>query len=422
MGRAVGNRTGADPVERHFALPSNPFSLIGNSLAWRSIVYCFTSIFVGLAALAAGLIGFAALPLVARRVTGVEQRRVAILRLPRLGGIEPSTGAAIAVWGATMLFGLVSLIVGAVLVGSVTVLVWMLLPAITALANAGPDTFWPRIAFFLAILLALWAAVMCGLYVAWGLAVAQTRGVRRILAAQADLSQQVADLASSRNELVDTFESERRRIERDLHDGAQQHLVVATMRLGEAVYWLDETNPDDARGCVLTAQQSIEDALAALRTTIRGLHPQVLTERGLVAAVRELAARQPVPTTLETSGVARPLPPAVENAAYHVLSEALTNVAKHAGASSAVVRLDFRDGLTASVCDDGAGGARSVGGHGLSGLAERMAAVGGALTITSPEGGPTLVSAKFALDQTESPDQSDRTDQTERPGGAPSES
>ena len=391
-------------LRRRLALPGNPFALIAKPLAWRSVGYCLTSALVGLAALVAGVVGFAALGFVSRRIARVEGRRVTVLRLPRLDAPAP-TGSTVAVWGATVLFGFVDTILGAAMLAGVAMLAWILIQAIgVTTVSAAPGLLAPRLLAVIVESLLLWGLVTFALYVAWGLASAQARAVHRLLASQANLSRRVAELTSSRTELVDTFETERRRIERDLHDGAQQHLVVATMRLGEARYWLDETKPDDTRACVLAAQQSIEDALAALRTTIRGLHPQVLTERGLVAAVRELAARHPIPTTFATRGEPRPLAASVENAAYHLVSEALTNVAKHARASSATVTLDYTDALVAAVTDDGAGGARCVGGHGLSGLTERMAAVGGALTITSPAGGPTQIVARFD------------------PGGAPSES
>ena len=393
----MGSDVTDDAWRQQLALPGNPFALVGKPLAWRGVGYCFTSILTGLAALVAGVAGLAVLGLVARRVARVEGARVGILRLPRLAGDQAPTGSAIAVLGATVLFGLVEAILGAVLLGSVALLAWVWAHALVATAtNTDPDRIAPRVLTVLIETVLLWGLVTFALFIFWGLASAQARAVHRILASQDDLSQRVAELTSSRTELVDTFETERRRIERDLHDGAQQHLVVATMRLGEAVYWLDEAQSADARGCVVGAQQSIEDALAALRTTIRGLHPQVLTERGLVAAVRELAARQSVPTTFATRGEPRPLAASVENAAYHLVSEALTNVAKHAGASAATVTLDYADELVASIADDGAGGARNVAGHGLSGLAERVAAVGGSLAITSPPGGPTLVEARFS--------------------------
>jgi len=377
------------------APPRNPLRVVATGLAWRSVGYCVTSVLVGVVSLIAGVVGFVVLPRVARRTARTERSRISILRLPRLveadatdatrDGWTSAAGANIAVWGTTALFGLVDAIVGGIVGAALTVLVVSLVDNVLAARASG-------IVFALVM---TWIALVVGLYAAWGLAWAQARIVQRILASQSELSARVAELQTSRSELVDVFETERGRIERDLHDGAQQHLVVSTLRLGEATYYLDEGQPDGARTAIADAQRSIEDALVALRDTIRGLHPQVLTERGLVAAVRELAARQPQPVTFAVEGDVRPVPQTIENAAYHVVSEALTNVAKHACAGSAQVVLAFADGLTVTVNDDGLGGATSVAGHGLSGLAERMDAVGGTLEITSPAGGPTSVVARF---------------------------
>ncbi len=387
------------------AVPANPLTMVANGLAWRSVWYCFTSIIVGWLALVAGIVGFVVLPLVAGVVAWVERRRVRFLGLPRLDEAEHSAdgtgtriiwarrgdGSNVAVWGSTVLFGLVSTVLGGPLMLGIILLVAVLCNiAVVELS------FW-WIVSELGVVVVLWVVLTISLYIAWGLASSQARAVHAILKSQSDLTDRVTELTQSRSELVDVFETERRRIERDLHDGAQQHLVVSTMRMGEAVYWLDQDNPGEARVSILTAQQSIEDALAALRDTIRGLHPQVLTERGLVAAVSELAARQPLPVTVRVEGQARPLAPALENAAYHVASEALTNVIKYAAARQATVTLAYGHRFVLSVSDDGVGGAARVPGHGLSGLAESLAAMDGTLEITSPAGGPTLVVASLPV-------------------------
>jgi signal transduction histidine kinase len=243
--------------------------------------------------------------------------------------------------------------------------------------------------------------VVFTLYVSWVLAAGQAYLEHSLLLPYSALTRQVDELTSSRSELVDVFEGERRRIERDLHDGAQQHLVVTTMRLGEAVYWLDQDDSAAARSAVLDAQTAVEDALAALRTTIRGIHPQVLTDRGLVAAVEELASRQPIPTRFECHGTPVPLPPQTESAAYYVVAEALTNVAKHAAASQAWVQLTYTGAeLRIDLTDDGRGGARWVPGHGISGLAERTQTAGGIFVLHSPEGGPTMITVTLPYDRT----------------------
>jgi signal transduction histidine kinase len=199
----------------------------------------------------------------------------------------------------------------------------------------------------------------------------------------------VADLRRSRVDLVDAFETERRRIERDLHDGVQQRLVALTMALGRA-----ELDVPDGPGLVAVqdAHRQAEEALAELRGTIRGIHPRVLVDHGLAAAVHELADRSDLPVTVDIR-LAHRLPAAVEQAAYYVVSEALTNVTRHAGARRAGVHAWLRDDtFVLTVEDDGVGGATADGtGTGLAGLVVRLDALGGTLRVTSPPGGPTEV-------------------------------
>lgn len=203
------------------------------------------------------------------------------------------------------------------------------------------------------------------------------------------------DLRRSRVDLVDAFETERRRIERDLHDGVQQRLVALTLTLGRAEYDL----PDGpARSLVQDAQRQAETALEELRSTVRGIHPRVLVDHGLAAAVHEIADRSAVPVRVDLT-VPDDLPPSVEAAAYFVVSEALTNVARHAAATSARVhgRVDGRS-LVLTVVDDGIGGAVPAPGSGLSGLALRLEALDGTLVVTSPPGGPTEVRMTCPID------------------------
>ena len=171
---------------------------------------------------------------------------------------------------------------------------------------------------------------------------------------EAQLAAEVADLRRSRVDLVDAFETERRRIERDLHDGVQQRLVALTMTLGRAELDVPE---GPGLATVQDAHRQAEEALAELRGTIRGIHPRVLVDHGLAAAVHELADRSSVPTTVDIRLPDR-LPPPVEQAAYFVVSEALTNVARHSGARRAGVHAWRRDdAFVLTVEDDGAGGA-----------------------------------------------------------------
>ena len=213
---------------------------------------------------------------------------------------------------------------------------------------------------------------------------------RAILAPRTDDSNaRLVEVTRSRARLVDAFGVERRRIERDLHDGAQQRLVALSMQLGLARLELPPGSPAAAQ--LATAQELARQALAELRELIRGVHPKVLTDRGLPAAVRDAAGNAPVPIDLDLRLDAR-LPEAVEVTAYFVVVEALANVAKHSQATRAGVTADVRDGrLHLDVRDDGRGGADPDRGTGLNGLADRVAAVEGTVALSSPPGGPTLV-------------------------------
>jgi signal transduction histidine kinase len=203
------------------------------------------------------------------------------------------------------------------------------------------------------------------------------------------LSQQVTELEASRTAAVDSAEAERRRIERDLHDGAQQRLVALAMDLGRAKEQF-ETDPERARELVTDAHDEAKAALADLRGLVRGIHPAILTDRGLDAALSAVVARSPVPVTLNVDVTPRP-PAAVESTAYFVVSEALVNVAKHAHATKATVTIVRQgDRLVAEVTDDGIGGA-DANGEGLRGLADRVSALGGRMHVLSPGGGPTTV-------------------------------
>ena len=204
-----------------------------------------------------------------------------------------------------------------------------------------------------------------------------------------ELGAQLREVAQSRARLVGAFEVERRRIERDLHDGAQQRLVSLTVTLGLAKLDLEPGSPAAER--ITEAQGQARLALAELRELIRGVHPQVLTDRGLEAAVRDVAGRSPVPVDVDIA-LPRRLPPAVEQTAYYAACEALANVAKHSQATRAAVRGRLlEDLLVLEARDNGVGGADPAAGTGLTGLADRIAVVNGRLRVSSPDGGPTLV-------------------------------
>jgi len=209
----------------------------------------------------------------------------------------------------------------------------------------------------------------------------------------ADMRAQLLEVQESRVRIVQAADEERRRIERDLHDGAQQRLVALAMDLGMARAKL-ETDPAAGAALVGEAHEEAKRALAELRDLARGIHPAVLADRGLDAAISALAARSPVPVDVDVATGRLPGP--VESTAYFVVVEALTNAAKHARAAEIGVRITrHRDLLIVEVIDDGAGGADPARGTGLRGLADRVAAVDGRLAITSPPGGPTVIRAEL---------------------------
>jgi signal transduction histidine kinase len=216
---------------------------------------------------------------------------------------------------------------------------------------------------------------------------------RAILAPRED--DRLVEVTRSRARLVDAFEIERRRIERDLHDGAQQRLVALTMQLGLARLELPADSP--AGEPLAKAHDLARQALTELRELIRGVHPKILADRGLAAAVRDVAGRSPVPVDVEIELPAR-LPEPIEVTAYFVVVEALANVAKHSAATRAAVTASVvRERLLVRVHDNGVGGADPAGGTGLAGLVDRVAAVDGTVALSSPAGGPTVLQAEFAV-------------------------
>jgi signal transduction histidine kinase len=235
-----------------------------------------------------------------------------------------------------------------------------------------------------AALIASWMAI--------GVASGQQAVARLMLSAsrEEELTARVETLTESRAGLVDAVDAERRRIERDLHDGAQQRLVAVAMTLGRAGQQF-EVDPDNARRLVEEAHGETKAALVDLRNLARGIHPAVLTDRGLDAALSALAERSPLP--VDVSVLVEPRPSAtVEAVAYFVVSEALTNIAKHARATRArVTALRVGDTLGVEVVDNGVGGAHLEPGSGLAGLRDRAGSVDGTLTLTSPPGGPTIL-------------------------------
>ncbi|MGH2797461.1 MAG: sensor histidine kinase [Thermoleophilaceae bacterium] len=216
--------------------------------------------------------------------------------------------------------------------------------------------------------------------------------------ARVKIHARLEELAASRARIVAAGDVERRRLERNLHDGAQQRLVALSMSLRLALAKLD-SDPAAARAALAAACEELGLALDELRELARGLHPAVLTDRGLRAAVEMLASRMPIPVEIVGMPDER-LPDAVEAGAYYLIAEALTNVTKYAQPSTVRVRVAARDArVVVDVSDDGVGGADPAGGSGLRGLVDRVEALGGSLEVVSPAGAGTSLRAEIPLDQ-----------------------
>ncbi|MFJ8492956.1 histidine kinase [Streptomyces sp. NPDC094038] len=214
---------------------------------------------------------------------------------------------------------------------------------------------------------------------------------------QAQLTARVEELAATRADAIAAHEAELRRIERDLHDGAQAQLVALSMRIGLArrAYGGD---PETGRRLLDEAQEQAEKALTELRQVVRGIHPPILSDRGLAGAVRALAAGSGLDVAVDDGGLDQGVraPAAVEAAAYFAVAESLTNVAKYSGVSRAEVRLvRVRRGLRVRVRDEGCGGADETGGSGLLGMRRRVAALDGTMEVSSPVGGPTVIEVEL---------------------------
>lgn len=231
-------------------------------------------------------------------------------------------------------------------------------------------------------------------FIARGLANADRAMVRGLLSPSDELERRIAELESDRGVVVDTANADLRRIERDLHDGAQARLVSLAMGLGLAKEKLLE-DPDSAAEMVAEAHGEVKLALQELRDLARGIHPAVLTDRGLDAALSAVASRCTVPVKVTVDLASRPAA-AIEGIAYFTVSELLQNISKHSAAKNASVEVwRATDRLLIQVEDDGRGGARLDGGSGMQGLADRLDAVDGLFVIDSPQGGPTVITAEL---------------------------
>jgi signal transduction histidine kinase len=348
---------------------------------------------------------------VTRRIARLERLRAAlVLRRPVESPYEPLTGTnpwtrgrALVRDAATWrdlawllllplvgLAGLAGLVAGVVDLATIVAPVWLwsvpnpyLPPVMDRLFNTVGGRF---------VLTAVGLALAP---VAWWLVTTAARLQARVAATLLEagprqrLARRARELATTRRRVVDAQAAELRRIERDLHDGAQARIVAAGMTLALADRKM-RTSGQPARDDVRTARRQLDEALAELRRLVRGIHPPILTDRGLVAALAALAGDAPLPVEV-TAGDLGKLPPAVESAAYFVTAEAIANTVKHAAATTCAITLTrTADTLTVVVRDNGRGGA-DASGSGLDGLRRRVEALDGTLTVTSPAGGPTLI-------------------------------
>lgn len=206
-------------------------------------------------------------------------------------------------------------------------------------------------------------------------------------------AEKIAQLTASRRAIADAYEVERARIERDLHDGAQQYLVAASMKLGEAL--LDA--PSELAELLTAAKQDVDRGLHSLRATVHGIHPQVLQDHGLVAALADVASSHGPHVSVFAPHPLPKLSASVLACGYFFGTEALTNAAKHAPGAPVSVLVTADASLKITVVDEGPGGAQVSQGHGLAGMAERLAAFGGEMTLSSPPGGPTRLACSIPL-------------------------
>jgi len=400
------------------ALMRPPWRFLFGRWPWRTLVYVLSSAAIGFILLPVTIVTLLLLPLWGIVIGALERRRTRLLGFPRqASGHVPLSRDQRHIWlavrvaeGATwretaallldLVLGWIALAV--LFVQGLCLVVFVFIgvsgsrgPAqINLFADVriivGPDNWWP------VILIALLTVCLFA-YVNAVLAAGQASLLRVLCGPrQRELARNVERLVQSRAALVAAFEAERRRIERDLHDGVQQELVILAARLGMVSLELDDLTAQGAetalaRDALDAAQGQAEHAMATLRNTVRGIHPAVLTDHGLHAALDELADRTPVPLSLDLSELDR-LPAPLETAAYYLVTEAISNAAKHTTATRLTVRASVEDdGLSITVTDNGHGGADENVGTGLRGLRERAKTLGGQFSVVSPAGGPTTL-------------------------------
>ncbi|MEU6393817.1 sensor domain-containing protein [Streptomyces sp. NPDC046939] len=394
------------PTTAWQAMARRPVSFLTSSWPWRSLAYLSGGVVVGAAAvlvlalgLAAGiallvvLIGVA--PLVgtvfaATLVARVERRRLRLVdEDPLPDPHRTPDGPGLRGWAATRLKEQVTWRELMFTLLSAAALWWLDLlvlafsfglPAALFAATAG-DT-WPWTVFGAIVLLA-------SPYTVTSWAGARAAMARTFLAPRdKELGEELREVRASQSRLLDSFDAERVRIERDLHDGAQQRLVSLGMTLAMLRLDLPEGSPQS--GLLAQAEEQLSAAHQELRSLVRGLNPPVLADHGLVAAIEDYAGRFPIPVTVDLRLPER-LPRQLETTMYYLINEAMTNIAKHSGATSAAVRGRYHaDLLFLDITDDGRGGVDPAG-SGMTGLADRVTALDGRMRVSSPVGGPTLL-------------------------------
>jgi len=398
------------------AMAGNPLRFLFSAWPWRCVAYLVTTIVVAFAVWTVCTVGTLFPPvlvLLGLPVGALERRRLLILEPeaaptphvtppPGVGGWLRTRLSEVATWrelGYTVSLGSVLFFADVIALGMLFFGALLMVVPIFVALGVPPGTVnfqigdWdidtlPKAIAVAAVALPFTIFTVYGLSALAGGQAAFTKWL--LSPTQAELGRKVQELSGSRTRLVNAFEAERRRIERDLHDGAQQHLVLLTMKLGLAQL---EIGDDQSRAGALVAEahREAKQALTAIREQIHGIHPQILTDLGLPAAVGELAERCRVPVEPDVRLPHR-LPAAVESTAYFVISEALTNAVKHA--KPARVRVTSwlaNQRLIVIVTDDGVGGADPSRGTGLRGLVDRASVMDGTLGIISPVGGPTTL-------------------------------
>ncbi|WP_433258217.1 histidine kinase [Streptosporangium sp. CA-135522] len=379
------------------AITGNPLRFLGSPWPWRALAYLLTSLPGGGAVVVVAAFGRQTALVIAMimllvvavvlggPIASLERWRLRLIDPAGVPAPKPRTPISFANPTAWREIGYALL--WATVLPAVNGLV-ITLAALTVIsyASALPSSGSPL------VVLPTIVVVLVGLagcaYLFTVMAAAQGALARGLLAAPPE--ERMIELTRSRARLVDAFEAERRRIERDLHDGAQHQLTAVLMQLGLAQLDVRE-DPERTAKAISLACDHTQAALDELRRVIRGIHPSALTGRGLGVAVTDLARHCPIPVTLDLDLPHRP-PPGVEAAAYFCISESLTNVIKHSNARKIMIKAKLLDHhLALEVRDDGIGGADAAAGSGITGLADRVGVLEGTLSLSSPPGGPTVI-------------------------------